>query len=84
MKQSFVFKNLVNRFRNTDFNLFLIGGAVRDLIFNQNTATDFDLITNAKAYADSILSSNDAMVFKGTIGTGGTVTQLPFVNYSAG
>lgn len=47
MKQSFVFKNLVNRFCNTDFNLFLIGGAVRDLIFNQNTTTDFDLITNA-------------------------------------
>ena len=44
----------------------------------------FDAITNAKAYADSILSNNDAMVFKGTIGTGGTVTQLPFTNYSAG
>ena len=44
----------------------------------------FDAIVSAKAYADSILSSNDAMVFKGTIGTGGTVTQLPFVNYSAG
>ena len=44
----------------------------------------FDAITSAKAYADTILSSNDAMVFKGTIGTGGTVTQLPFVNYSSG
>jgi hypothetical protein len=44
----------------------------------------FDAITSAKAYADSILSNNDAMVFKGTIGTGGTVTQLPFINYSAG
>lgn len=31
----------------------------------------------AKQYADSILGANDAMVFKGTLGTGGTVTALP-------
>lgn len=31
----------------------------------------------AKEYADSILGANDAMVFKGTLGTGGTVTALP-------
>lgn len=31
----------------------------------------------AKSYADSILGANDAMVFKGTLGTGGTATALP-------
>ena len=36
-----------------------------------------DAIQSAKAYADSILGANDAMVFKGTIGTSGTVTALP-------
>jgi hypothetical protein len=30
-----------------------------------------------KAYVDGILSANDAMVFKGTLGTGGTYTALP-------
>lgn len=36
-----------------------------------------DAIQSAKDYADSILGANDAMVFKGTIGTDGTVTELP-------
>lgn len=36
-----------------------------------------DAVEEAKEYADSILGANDAMVFKGTIGTGGTVTALP-------
>ena len=39
---------------------------------------------HAKAYADSLLSANDAMIFKGTIGTGGTVTALPTNNYFSG
>lgn len=41
-------------------------------------------LTEAKEYADSILGANDAMVFKGTLGTGGTVTALPTTGYSAG
>jgi hypothetical protein len=36
-----------------------------------------------KTYVDNLLSANDAMVFKGTIGTGGTVTSLP-TTHSAG
>jgi hypothetical protein len=36
-----------------------------------------------KAYADSLFGANDAMIFKGTIGTSGTVTALP-TTYSAG
>jgi hypothetical protein len=36
-----------------------------------------------KTYIDGLLNANDAMQFKGTIGTGGTVTALP-TTYSAG
>lgn len=32
----------------------------------------------AKLYADGIIAGNDAMVFKGTIGTGGTLTIIAF------
>lgn len=34
-----------------------------------------------KAYIDGLLSASDAMVFKGTLGTGGTITSA---HYSAG
>lgn len=40
-------------------------------------------IDEAKEYADSVIGANDAMVFKGTLGTGGTVTALP-TTYSVG
>lgn len=43
-----------------------------------------DALTSAKSYADGILATNDAMVFKGTLGTGGTETALPTSGYSAG
>lgn len=43
-----------------------------------------DALTSAKSYADGILAANDAMVFKGTLGTDGTVTTLPTNGYSAG
>lgn len=36
-----------------------------------------------KAYVDGLLSANDAMVFKGTLGTGGTITAVP-TTYQAG
>lgn len=36
-----------------------------------------------KNYVDNLLGANDAMVFKGTLGTGGTITALP-TTYSAG
>ena len=36
-----------------------------------------------KNYVDGLLGANDAMVFKGTLGTGGTITALP-TTYSAG
>lgn len=43
-----------------------------------------DALTSAKSYADGILAANDAMVFKGTLGTDGTITTLPTSGYSAG
>lgn len=43
-----------------------------------------DALALAKAHTDGVLAANDAMVFKGSIGTGGTVTVLPFINYQAG
>ena len=36
-----------------------------------------------KNYIDTLLSASDAMVYKGTLGTGGTITALP-TTYSAG
>lgn len=36
-----------------------------------------------KTYVDNLLSANDAMIFKGTLGVGGTITALP-TTYSAG
>ena len=39
-------------------------------------------LDSAKLYADGIISANDAMVFKGTIGTGGTITIAAFNSLS--
>ena len=54
--------------------------AVKSYVNTQDAST----LQSAKDYADSILGANDAMVFKGTLGTGGTVTQLPQSGYQAG
>lgn len=43
-----------------------------------------DALAAAKTYADGRLAANDAMIFKGTIGTEGTVTALPASGYQAG
>ena len=57
---------------------------------DQNPATkayadqsEADAIQAAKKYADQLLGANDAMVFKGTLGEGGTVETLPST-YSTG
>lgn len=36
-----------------------------------------------KTYVDNLLGANDAMIFKGTLGTGGTITAIP-TTYSVG
>lgn len=46
-------------------------------------ATSIARADAVKGYIDGLLSASDAMVFKGTLGTGGTITSLP-TSYSAG
>lgn len=41
-------------------------------------------LEQAKTYTDNSFAANDAMLFKGTIGTGGTVTELPTSGYKKG
>ena len=53
-----------------------------DLSTNNNS-TYIPRADAVKTYIDNLLGANDAMIFKGTIGTGGTVTSLP-TTYSAG
>lgn len=48
------------------------------------SSTNFATAQAVKSYVDGLLSANDAMVFKGTIGTGGTVTALPTTGYASG
>lgn len=47
---------------------------------NLGITTSYDI----KTYVDASFAANDAMVFKGTIGTNGTITSLPTSGYSAG
>lgn len=52
-----------------------------------DSATKIPTQQSVKAYVDGITAANDAMVFKGTIGTGGTLTLAAFnalVVYDAG
>lgn len=63
---------------------------VQDPTENSNPATkayadqaEADAIQAAKEYADQLLGANDAMVYKGTLGEGGTVESLP-TTYSIG
>lgn len=51
---------------------------------NQVTVSYLWTAYKIKAYVDSLLASNDAMIFKGTLGTGGTITVLPTTEYNAG
>ena len=52
------------------------------LTLNGDPTSNLHAVT--KQYVDRILSSNDAMVFKGTLGVNGTITALPTANYNAG
>lgn len=65
----------------TDASVSTLKGSASDAA---TSVTVYGVKNYAKSYADSILSANDAMVFKGTIGTGGTITVLPTSGYSAG
>jgi len=47
-------------------------------------AGDNALTLTTKGYVDGILAANDALIFKGTLGTGGTITTLPTTGYAIG
>ncbi len=56
--------------------LQLSGGTLTGtLTLNANPTNNLEAAT--KQYVDNILTTNDALVYKGTIGTGGTETTLP-------
>jgi hypothetical protein len=67
---------------NAEIMAILSGGAAADFSMNSKKITTLatptaDTDAATKLYVDNIISTNDAMVFKGTIGLGGTVEALP-------
>jgi hypothetical protein len=70
---------------STNGNIPTWNGATGDLLANgygvETTLTgnsgNIPRADAVKAYVDSLLSANDAMIFKGTLGSGGTYTSLP-------
>jgi hypothetical protein len=67
---------------NAEIMAILSGGAAADFSMNSQKITTLatptaDADAATKLYVDSIIATNDAMVFKGTIGSGGTVEALP-------
>lgn len=57
-------------------NFYATSGNFSDLTINGSGVTTL-------GYVNNLLSANDAMLFKGTLGVGGTVTALP-TNYETG
>lgn len=49
-----------------------------------NEAAALPSLSAVKAYVDALLSSNDAMVFKGIVGTGDEMVGVPTTGYQAG
>ncbi len=67
---------------NAEIMAILSGGAAADFSMNSKKITSLATPTDdtdaaTKLYVDDIIATNDAMVFKGTIGSGGTVESLP-------
>jgi hypothetical protein len=57
--------------------IFYSGSGVNFLSGNFSNLTINNSGVATLGYVDNILSLNDAMLFKGTLGTGGTITALP-------
>lgn len=58
-----------------------------DYVDFNTSITKYPSVKAIKDYADGLLAANDAMIFKGTVGTGGTLTIVEFealTTYSAG
>jgi hypothetical protein len=72
---------------NADTDASAMSFVIDEDSFTSNSATKVPTQQSVKAYVDANLSASDAMVFKGTIGTGGTLTLAAFnalVVYDAG
>lgn len=72
---------------NTDTTTAAMSFVIDEDTMVSNSATKLPTQQSVKAYVDGITAANDAMIFKGTIGTGGTLTLVDFnalVVYNAG
>lgn len=63
-----------------------LGASVETIVRNadDNFVALFDTVDNLDETINGVLNASQAMVFKGTLGTGGTITQLPTTGYSSG
>ena len=72
---------------NSDTSTVDMSFVIDEDAMGSNSATKVPTQQSVKAYVDANLAANDAMIFKGTIGTGGTLTLAAFnalVVYDAG
>lgn len=74
----------------TSYTLYHSGNTYNNKVTVDSTASTIvttgtsALTLASKSYVDGLIAANDAMVYKGTLGTGGTATALPAVPYNAG
>ena len=79
--------NAAGAVMNSDTTTASMSFVIDEDAMGSNSATKVPTQQSVKAYVDANLAANDAMIFKGTIGTGGTLTLAAFnalVVYDAG
>jgi hypothetical protein len=79
--------NAAGAVMNSDTTTASMSFVIDEDTLASNSATKVPTQQSVKAYVDGNLAANDAMIFKGTIGTGGTLTLAAFnalVVYDAG
>ena len=79
--------NAAGAVMNSDTSTATMSFVIDEDAMGSNSATKVPTQQSVKAYVDANLAANDAMIFKGTIGTGGTLTLAAFnalVVYDAG
>lgn len=79
--------NAAGAVMNSDTSTAAMSFVIDEDAMGSNSSTKVPTQQSVKAYVDANLAANDAMIFKGTIGTGGTLTLAAFnalVVYDAG
>lgn len=79
--------NAAGAVMNSDTSTAAMSFVIDEDTMSSNSPTKVPTQQSVKSYVDGIVAANDAMVFKGTIGTGGTLTLAAFnalVVYNAG